>query len=953
MFLMTRLMSKAPQVLTTFLIFSLSAGVLGGILFYMDSAGPSVLDDLTTDLTYDMEVSLSSSFYRQNTTSLYFIENLLNSQEEILNTERISVIDSYDYYAEYYGSNQRVFLGVESTFFDNFPNAVKLVGSNPGLTDTTCYLEESFFNQQNYELGDDYIAEIVTYDEYYNEVVVNMTLEIVGTFTTNIFPASNYYYSPYSYGAQQTETTALKMITTKNALNEGFQEIGFGTYNGISERYWVSLDHEAILESDVTTVFDNLDSLRRQFEQDALPYASVSSFGLLDAVYQYSSWSMGMTTIALAFSIPSIIMGVLLVYYNSNMISDELRRDVGTIKTRGASGRQAFSWILGSAMVTGILGSLGAIFMGILGALISGTVKTFFVFDLTQLADLTLLFQLDAVAAVFIFSFGVGMVVAIPIGIRAYLMSATEAHSMLERESLLSQENLGNPLAELIVLGISGYILFYLLQFLGFLGFSGFAIVSFLVFLIPLMGAFVLSFARLLARGTAGYKSRILGRFRKPSIRVGTRVLSRTVLMQKKSEAMGVVFIAMVFTAAVFSSVSATTGLNHTESVQKFYVGADIALTVNRDLTNVTTSLLLNLTEVEGVDQVCPVYSFQGAVSYWTTDWNRRNFINQTMTIYAVDPEMWRDTAFWLPYFTQTYTPEAALTMMAGDDFNVLSSFRPIDHYEDNGFTQTPVYGDSLTLYLRGDTWVNVTDMTIVDVMASQGGSSGIMYMGSQTYLPGEPSLYNFVVADLDYVHRCTNTTQLSKFYIKTNPGANYTEVMRNLWNIAPHSFENVESSQLEIESALNSKAGQAIYGVYTLNVLFTVAYLSIGIIIVASVRIRGLRKQFAVLRALGTENRSIISAVLIDSSLGLLMAAAIGSLIGLTLAYFAINMPLVYFGTGTLTMWTRLPVILAVPYLLLGAILGCSFLFALLATYGVTRTTLEKNIAEQIQYTE
>ncbi|MDF1540576.1 MAG: hypothetical protein P1Q69_16890, partial [Candidatus Thorarchaeota archaeon] len=951
MFLMTRMMSKAPQVLTTFLIFSLSAGVLGGILFYIDSAGPSVLDDLTSDLTYDMEVSLSNSFYRQNTTSLYSIESLLNSQEEITNIERLSIIESYEHQWEYYDDHRSVFLGVESTFFTNFPNAITTADSIPSLTDTTCFLEEQFFLEEEYQIGDDYLAEIVTYDDYYNEIIVNMTLEVVGTFTTDIFLEEYYYYSPYDI--QQSERTALRMITTKNALNEGFEEIGFGQWDGISERYWISLDHEAILESDVTTVVDNLDSLRRQFEQEALPFAMVSSFGLMEAVYQYTSWSMGMTTIALAFSIPSIIMGVLLVYYNSNMISDELRRDVGTIKTRGASGRQAFSWILSSAVVTGLLGSFGAILMGILGAFISGTVKTFFVFDFTQLADLALIFQLDAVASVFIFSFGVGMVVAIPIGIRAYLMSATEAHGMLERDSLLSQENLGSPLTELIVLGISGYILFYMLQFVGFLGFSGYSIVSILIFLIPLMGAFVLSFARLLARGAAGYKSRILGSLRAPSLRVGTSVLSRTVLMQKKSEAMGVVFIAMVFTAAVFSSISATTGFNHTESVHKFYVGADIALTVDRNLTNVTTSLLQNLTEVEGVNQICPVYSFQGAVSYYTTDWNRRNFINETMTIYAVDPETWSDTAFWLPYFTQTYAPETALTLMAGNDFNILSSFKPIDHYEDNGFTQTPVYGDTLTLYLRGTSWVNVTDMTIVDVMANEGGSSGLMYTPRQSYLPGEPSISRFVVVDLDYVHRCRNTTRLTKFYVKTDPGANYTEVMRNLWNVASNSFENIESSQLQIEEALDTKAGQTVYGVYTLNVLFTVTYLSIGIIIVASVRIRGLRKQFAVLRALGTESRSIVNAVLIDASLGLLMAAAIGGTIGLTLAYFAINMPLVYFGAGTLTMWLRLPVILAVPSLLLGAILGCSFLFALLATYGVTKATQKKNIAEQIQYTE
>ena len=50
MFLFARLSARAPEVLTTLLIFSLSSGVLGGILFYMDSTAPSVLNDMTGDV---------------------------------------------------------------------------------------------------------------------------------------------------------------------------------------------------------------------------------------------------------------------------------------------------------------------------------------------------------------------------------------------------------------------------------------------------------------------------------------------------------------------------------------------------------------------------------------------------------------------------------------------------------------------------------------------------------------------------------------------------------------------------------------------------------------------------------------------------------------------------------------------------------------------------------------
>ncbi|MHA2425329.1 MAG: hypothetical protein ACXAEF_11105, partial [Candidatus Thorarchaeota archaeon] len=204
MFLYSRLMSKSPQVITTFLIFSLSAGVLGGILFYIDSAGPSVLEDLTEDLPIDMEVSVSSAFYRQNETEIDFVEDLLNEHEIVLDIEPISVVDGEqqnivvydpdDPYGYYYDYRRVVYLGVESSFFDTIPEAVSLSPGVPELTDATCYLEERVFNAGNYEIGDDYLAEVTAWDEYYNEYSVNKTYEIVGTFSTELFPVQYYYY---------------------------------------------------------------------------------------------------------------------------------------------------------------------------------------------------------------------------------------------------------------------------------------------------------------------------------------------------------------------------------------------------------------------------------------------------------------------------------------------------------------------------------------------------------------------------------------------------------------------------------------------------------------------------------------------------------------------------------------------------------------------------------------
>ena len=123
--------------------------------------------------------------------------------------------------------------------------------------------------------------------------------------------------------------------------------------------------------------------------------------------------------------------------------------------------------------------------------------------------------------------------------------------------------------------------------------------------------------------------------------------------------------------------------------------------------------------------------------------------------------------------------------------------------------------------------------------------------------------------------------------------------------------------------------------------------------IIVSIVRVRGLRKQFSVLRALGAPNRSIILASLTETSIGILIAAGIGGLIGGTLAILLMNVPLLHMGTATLGLWNRLPVQLVLPLPLISVIVGIAVGASLIATYYVLIRTLKLNIAEEIQYNE
>ncbi len=166
-----------------------------------------------------------------------------------------------------------------------------------------------------------------------------------------------------------------------------------------------------------------------------------------------------MSAVSVCASLPTIIMGVMLVNYESTLSADQRRRDTGTLKTRGASGSQAFMWIMTAALFTGLVGSVGAVIVGYLAAALSGTVRTLLEFQFSQLQVFTFAPPLESLAFVFGFSFTVGFIVALPSAVRALTMSATEAHAAIAREDLSVPEMSQTPWADIIALGISAFVL--------------------------------------------------------------------------------------------------------------------------------------------------------------------------------------------------------------------------------------------------------------------------------------------------------------------------------------------------------------------------------------------------------------------------------------------------------------------------------------------------------------
>jgi hypothetical protein len=950
-YLYSRLTSQAPEVLVTLLVFSLSTGVVGGVMFYLDSSGPDVISEMSEEVFVDMEILCHSSFYQQSETTVDDFRNLAAGQDGVKSASSLSVLRSHDQNITDPDYRESVILGAGSGFLTSFEDAIEIDGHYDTLNDTNCFISQRMFLEQNWAIGDSYTISVPFYDDLGNLTRVEHSLTIAGIFDSPLF---QYRGSP-----RANSFSILNVIALRGTLWNEFSGLPHDGVNSIQDRVWVKFDETTLSRRDPKSLVSALSNVEKRIEQRILPIASISNFAIVDVINEYSAWATSMRVIALSFAIPSVIMGLMLVYYNGQLLADQRRRNVGTLKTRGASGKQAFSWVLSLVATTGIIGSVGALATGAVSAFLSGSIREFMVFDSSQLSNYQLAPLPVSIISLFLYSFVVGLAVGVPSALGALLMTPAEAHGQLDRNVLLEAEKMTSPLVLIAGVSLSGLLLIPVLVILQSASLNALSSMLFALTLIILLTAFVAGLSMLLSRPAAALKSRVLSQIQRPSITIGARILGRTGRAYKKSETYSLMFIGLVFTACIFSSLAATTGSSHMKELFQFQTGADIVAVVNPNHANVTMNLVENITRIDGVSNAAAMLRLSTYAQFWIEWFGDVWKTNRTVTVYGVQLDNWLDSAFILPYSTFYETPENAYAMIKGDSSRVLGSFRPIvDHEIGPLGERIPVYNDIVTLRLRGAGVTHHVNCSIVDVIASgpegYGPSTyGYSHFYEKTYFPGERGGHPFFVMDIEEMHNFTDSQEVSKFYISLDEGANYSKVMEDILSIASSSFTSLNTPYDDIDSILNSRAGQAIYGAYTLNVVFSILYLTAGVTLVITVKIRTLRKHFSLLRALGSEPGSIEKAILVDSLLGTILGLLTGIIVGVLITGIMLQMPVMYLGLSSGVSWEQLPLTITVPYGFLSIVVGTALVFSLLVTQAITRRALTIDIADDLKLAE
>ncbi|MDF1540560.1 MAG: ABC transporter permease [Candidatus Thorarchaeota archaeon] len=278
----------------------------------------------------------------------------------------------------------------------------------------------------------------------------------------------------------------------------------------------------------------------------------------------------------------------------------------------------------------------------------------------------------------------------------------------------------------------------------------------------------------------------------------------------------------------------------------------------------------------------------------------------------------------------------------------VLSSLKPISGFDvqDDG-TYSIIYGDSLSLELPdGDDGINVS-VDIIDILSIDEESD------SETFLPGHPDLTNFLVVNMDLLQAHLDDIRVDQVYIKVSGNGDAYQIISDIQNELGDAVLHIESALIQIDNILSTRSSQSVFGIYSLNVIFSLLYLTLGMTIVTYEKNRKLSKHYSVLRALGTERKNVGIAIISDVFLSIAIACTIGALVAFVMSLLVIQTPMIYFGANNAIDWYQLPVSLVIPIEGLLAFILASFLIPGFISAIVIRRQLGINLADDLSSSE
>ncbi|MFW9793639.1 MAG: ABC transporter permease, partial [Candidatus Thorarchaeota archaeon] len=305
-----------------------------------------------------------------------------------------------------------------------------------------------------------------------------------------------------------------------------------------------------------------------------------------------------------------------------------------------------------------------------------------------------------------------------------------------------------------------------------------------------------------------------------------------------------------------------------------YALGADIRI----DCTPRELSFNDTLTSIDDINRVTPVLR----------TWARLG--TQELTVEALYPDEYAE----IGHFDESSFPGSSPTevLMALD---VTPDGIIISEYLANRLNK--IVGDNLTLEMSGTSATQLVTFTIVGVIHSAPGFgyAAVADMPDSALGSGfgfQAGYSGFVITNLEYVSYETEIETVELFLGDLADNANATRVLEDMQTI-PDVFPNIQNEfdlkEHSLSTALFLNTVEGLFSIgFLMSLILSVFALSISL---GSV-VRERRKEYAVMRAIGSSKRQVVSMVFSEFSgvvfaslaLSILLGAVFGFVVGLLL---------------------------------------------------------------------
>jgi putative ABC transport system permease protein len=678
--------------------------------------------------------------------------------------------------------------------------------------------------------------------------------------------------------------------------------------------YLIWIDKSIIDPTDTKITKKRLTRLERKLESAVSQYDVTieMNWELLSTIEHYNVAITLMRVFLIGFTLPLIVLGIYLGVVCVELGMSERRREIGILKSRGATNRHIFSMLLTQSVVLGIIaGILGIVF----GVLVSKFIMIYFgstFFDM-PINILETRISMTSVLIAIIFAVIFMVMATYRPAKRASNLSITESLQFYTSEEAKLRYK---PTWDIIFLGL-GIFAYCGTIFLKYFREEGAGMIFFclllplLVVLIPLSPFFfIFGITRLLTRSSTkiyDYCSRITKFFTKDLC----SIVNKNVVRNPRRVSNVCVIIAIGVALGILISTVYGTEITCIERRVKGEVGSDISLA-----TATAKEFKSNLTKIEGVEEVTPMSNVYTDLSPKVV---KHRYTERWEGMIALDTESYMKTAYIENYH------------FADGDTNTLS-----DLSKKGNVLASKEFADR-NYYEVGDT------LTVTLIFTDENGTAhkineNFSIIGIVKVLPGSGGI-GTIFADYKSIEPKYISNSSTTFLVKVSKQCDPKKVRDKIKGMDEVVSIRVYQEEIEKEK---SGEGMLIIDFMLMEYAFIILVVAAGLSVIMYMACIERENELANIVARGASTKQVSSLLLGESVTIIIIGMGIGCVTGIITAY-AFNELLAFF-SGEMMMRIGLGRPLIIPMLtpiLLGIVTLSLILGSFIATIRIRRMDL------------